>query len=271
MNSQLTKNEFELFRKFIYENVGISLSHNKDSLIKGRLQKRLKALELHSFTEYYTYLKSNREELYEFVNAISTNVTHFFREPMQWKFLNNYVANILPNKKNKKLRIWSAGCSSGEEPYSIISFLAANLKDFEQWDIKILATDISQKALKKAIAGEYQAKDIESSDQKYIRTGFDKHKLHDGTHIYTIKPALKDKIVFRLFNLVSDPFILRVKFDIVMCRNVMIYFDDKTRATLYKKFSSVLEKGSLFFIGSSEAILDKDNFELVQYSIYRRI
>lgn len=270
MDFELSPHEFELFRRLIYDKTGITLNDNKVSLVRGRLQKRVKTLGLSSFQDYYHYLldSHNEQEFGEFVTAVSTNVTSFFRESKQWEYLNKILPDIIATK-NKKLRIWSAGCSSGEEPYSLITFFQNKLPDFEKWDIKILATDISHKALRKAIDGEYDKKSIETSYQhNWISKSFE--HSHTTPSSFRIKNSLKEKIVFRLFNLVNDPFIINKQFDFIFCRNVMIYFDDPTRLKLYHKFASVLKPDGIFFIGSSEAILDKNApFELLGSSIYR--
>lgn len=270
---ELKSEEFDLFRRYIYDKVGISLSAQKTTLIKGRLNKRLNQLNLNSFREYYDYLISDEsgEELSLFVSAISTNVTSFFREGAQWKWLEGYLPRLIASKREKKIRIWSAGCSSGEEPYTILMFLQHHLSDFESWDIKILATDISHKVLTKAIAGEYEAKQVESLSKEIVARSFEKVRIDEGMH-YRILPHLREKVMFRLYNLVTDPFFFKNSFDMVFCRNVMIYFDDPTRHDLIGRFTTVLPKGAPLFLGSSESLTShRDTLKLLGSSIYQRL
>lgn len=266
---ELSKEEFELFRAYIYKTVGISLSAQKSTLIKSRLNKRVNSLGLRSFREYYDFLVGDTtgEELTFFVSAISTNVTSFFRESAQWSWLKEYLSLLVSSKKEKRLRIWSAGCSSGEEPYTILMFLQQQLHDFESWDIKILATDISSKVLKHAIAGEYDAKQIESLPQDIVVESFSKVGQK-----YKIRPHLQKRVLFRLYNLITDPFFFKNEFDMIFCRNVMIYFDDKNRNEVVAKFASLLPNGAPLFLGSSESLTsNRDKLQLLGSSIYKRI
>lgn len=273
LNIEITAEEFEKIRSFVKTRVGISLSDQKATMVRGRLHKRLSELGMDSFSQYYHYINSaeGEEEISNFINAISTNVTSFFRSPHHWQYLKENLSNLFLSKTQKKIRIWSAACSSGEEPYSIMIFLRENLRDFDSWDIKILATDISHKALAKAIKGEYREKDVESMPKAVIHRNFTQRKTPMGI-MYDIDPELKSKITFRTFNLVNDSFaIFKNRFDIVFCRNVMIYFDSDTRKHLISRFHKVIEKGDLLIIGDSEAITEnKTEFTLVKSSIYRK-
>jgi chemotaxis protein methyltransferase CheR len=270
---ELRAEEFVLFRRYIYEKVGISLSEQKSTLVKGRLNKRLNQLNLPSFRAYYDFLVNDvsGDELAWFVSAISTNVTSFFREGAQWKWLETYLPAFIASKREKKIRIWSAGCSSGEEPYTILMFLQHHLHDFEAWDIKILATDISSKVLSKAIAGRYDGKNIESLPKEIILRSFE--KVHnEGVVHYQVMPHLKSKVLFRMYNLVTDPFFFKNQFDMIFCRNVMIYFDDVTRQNLIGRFSTLLPKGAPLFLGSSESLTThRETLKLLGSSIYQRI
>ncbi|MEW5831874.1 MAG: protein-glutamate O-methyltransferase CheR [Campylobacterota bacterium] len=270
---ELKSEEFALFRRYIYEKVGISLSEQKSTLVKGRLNKRLNQLRLGSFRAYYDYLVGDEsgEELAFFVSAISTNVTSFFREGAQWKWMETHLRNLAQEKREKKIRIWSAGCSSGEEPYTILMFLQHHLSDFEEWDIKILATDISPKVLAHAIEGVYDAKSVEPLAKEIVLKSFEKMRTESGVK-YRIREHLREKVVFRLYNLVTDPFFFKNRFDMIFCRNVMIYFDDVTRQELIGKFATLLPKGSPLLLGSSESLTThRDTFKLLGSSIYQRL
>lgn len=270
---ELSPEEFELFRRYIYDTVGIALSEQKSTLIKGRLNKRVNQLGLRTFREYYNYLVADEsgDELALFVSAISTNVTSFFRESAQWIWLEGYLPQLIAAKHDKKLRIWSAGCSSGEEPYTILMFLQHHLSDFESWDIKILATDISPKVLAKAIVGSYEAKAVESLPREITLRSFE--KVHSDTGIrYQVVPHLREKVLFRLYNLVTDPFFFKNRFDMIFCRNVMIYFDEPTRHDLIGRFGTLLPKGAPLFLGSSESLTThRETLKLLGSSIYQRL
>ena len=264
--------EFEKIRSFVYKRVGIALSEQKSVMVKGRLHKRLKHFGFKTFSEYYRFLnsKEGEDEFIDFINAISTNVTSFFRSPQQWQYLKENMEKIFGKKQ--KIRIWSAACSSGEEPYTISMFLRDNLKDFSQRDIKILATDISHKAMSKGVRGEYAEKDISGISSTQLQKYFDKHRTANGLQ-YAVKDELKSDIVFRSFNLVTGDFtIFKNKFDIIFCRNVMIYFDNPTKKALISRYAKLLDKGGLLVIGDSEAITEnKHEFGLLKSSIYTKL
>lgn len=275
MQIQITREEFKLFQKYVYDHVGISLADHKITLVQGRLSKRLRQLSLQSYREYYDYLAHDPtdKELFFFVDAISTNVTSFFREPSQWAFLEENIDSLLAAKKNNTLRIWSAACSSGEEPYSIIMFLKEHFKQ-RNLDIKILATDISQDILKKAMDGTYKDKAVENLPSHILNRYFTKYKSTETGRIsYQIDSELKKDVLFRMFNLIYDDFgIFRNKFDIIFCRNVMIYFDAPSQDKLISNFAKLLDKGSWLFVGHSEALTrNKDDYKLMGSSIYQRI
>lgn len=265
----LSTREFKLFQSYIYENIGISLSPQKVSLVETRLSKRLKILNINSFKDYYQYLQENSDsELLFLIDAISTNVTSFFREPPQWEFLKNNLKSILSLKSQKRVRIWSAACSAGHEPYSIAIFLKEHIENFASWDIKILATDISPEILRKAQAGIYSEKDIASIPKIYKSKYF--HKFNQN---YKIDKSIRDMVLFRMFNLVYGDFkIFKSRFDIIFCRNVMIYFNQDTQIELVSKFRKILDKKSLLFVGQSESLTkNSSEFKLLQASIYKAI
>ncbi|MGE4295247.1 MAG: protein-glutamate O-methyltransferase CheR [Campylobacterales bacterium] len=270
---KITQKEFELFRDYIYREVGISLAAHKITLVQGRLSKRLRHLGLGSYKEYYDYMVADKtgEEAFHLISAISTNVTTFFREAGQWDFLEDSLPALLAKKKDKKLRIWSAACSSGEEPYSIAIFLQNHIPDFTQWDIKILATDISKKVLQKAIDGVYEEKDIQSLPKHLLSNSFD--ALEGTPRRYRVKAPLRDRVMFRMFNLVYDNFgLFKNPFDIIFCRNVMIYFDAPTQQQLISHFHRVLAKEGWLFVGHSESLTrNKEEFKLLRPSIYQKI
>lgn len=267
----LSKKEFGLFKDYIYEHIGISLGEQKIYLVQARLAKRVKQLGLSDFTEYYHALANDKtgKELEYLSSLISTNVTSFFRESKQWEFWKNNLHGMM-EKKNNKLRIWSAACSTGEEPYSIAMFLEDNAPNI---DVKILATDVSPRVLKEASGGVYSDKAAASLGPTYINKYFTKQR-RENDNAYSVNESLKRNIVFRGFNLVTGNYGIfkEKKFDIIFCRNVMIYFDKPTQIALVEKFHKMLHKDGYLFIGSSEALTDiKTGFKSRSASIYQKV
>ncbi|MDR1452260.1 MAG: protein-glutamate O-methyltransferase CheR [Helicobacteraceae bacterium] len=270
----IRKEEFKLFQDYVYKNVGISLADHKITLVQGRLSKRLRALGLNSYQEYYDYMIADRsgEEEYHLISAISTNVTQFFRESSQWDFLKEELPNILSKKEDKRLRIWSAACSSGEEPYSLSMFLHSNMRDSAQWDISILATDISRRVLSKAEKGVYEEKDMQGVQRNALSLYFTIEKNEAGDNIYRVTDQIKKPITFKMFNLVYDSFSAYAsRFDVIFCRNVMIYFDAETQRRLISHYHKALLDNGLLFVGHSESLTrNKEEFKLIKPSIYRK-
>ena len=270
----LKRKEFTLLQTFIYEHIGISLGDHKIYLVQARLAKRVKYLGLESFGEYYDFLVQDRsgKELAYLSSLISTNVTSFFREQKQWEFLKADLPSIL-EKCGGKLRIWSAACSTGEEPYSLAMFLSEHIPNIAQYDIKILATDVSSKVLKIAMRGVYTQNACTALKGVYLQKYF-APVIVEGEKHYQISDSLKKHIVFREFNLVTGNFGLftHKPFDIIFCRNVMIYFDKPTQSTLVSRFYDILDKTGYLFIGSSEALTDmKQAFKSKSASIYQKV
>ena len=269
----LKRREFTLFQAFIYQHIGISLGDHKIYLVQARLAKRVKQLGLESFGEYYDYLVADTKglELEYLSSLISTNVTSFFREQKQWEFLKIHLPSILA-RTGGKLRIWSAACSTGEEPYSLAMFLASHIPNVTQYDIKILATDVSPKVLKIAMKGIYSQKACMSLKEEYLRKYFSPIMVENEA-CYRINETLKKQIIFREFNLVTGQYSLfsQKEFDIILCRNVMIYFDKPTQNALVDRFHTMLTKEGYLFIGSSEALTDmKKDFKSKSASIYQK-
>ena len=260
---EISQREFKLFQKLIYDEFGIALSDKKLTLVQARLRKWVKQLNLETYTELYEYFLNDSSELYLLADAITTNVTSFFREAAQWEYLKKYIFTC----KEKKLRIWSSACSSGQEPYTIAIFLKENLHDFNSWDIKILATDLSKDILKKAIRGEYTPNDVKGLTKSHLQKYFT--KMGDN---YVIKKELKDMILFKSFNLVTGNYgIFKNKFNMIFCRNVMIYFDKKTQYEVIENLKDLLGNGSLLLLGHSESITTQvQSVKIVASSIYMK-
>ncbi len=262
---------FKKFQRLIYDEIGISLADHKRTLVQSRLRKWLQEFALIDYAALYEKIASDRsgQMLMMLVNAITTNVTSFFREENQWIYLQAHMSEIF-DFRTKRIRIWSAACSSGQEPYSIIIFLKEHLKDFNKWNIKILATDISEEILAKAMQGIYSQKDVENMPRNLLMKYFTTQE-RNGVKIFSIKNDLKQYIVFRSFNLVTGDYkMFQNRFDIIFCRNVMIYFDRVTQNQLLGEFAKLLNKESKLFIGHSESIQKKDMvYKLAAPSIYQ--
>lgn len=276
---QLSQREFRQLREIIYEKSGINLSDQKVPLVKGRLSKRLRTLGLKSFQQYCERLQSpdhGTDELVCLIDAISTNVTSFFREQSQWTFLKQRIDAMAQSPVNGRgLRIWSAACSSGEEPYSLAIFLHENLHPACIDKCRILATDISPDILRRAKAGVYRASQTKGLSGALLQRYFTRQKGtrdHEEDQ-YRINPQLREMILFRSFNLVYGNYaIFRQPMDAIFCRNVMIYFDTDTRTRLVTELARLLPPGGLLFLGHSESISRVTNlYRMVQPSIYERI
>jgi chemotaxis protein methyltransferase CheR len=277
MQYVLSNDEFEMFRVLIYDTCGINLTLSKKELVKARLTKRLTKTGIDTFKDYYNYVTKvdkSGKELVQLLDHISTNKTDFFREKKHFDFLNTTLLPALISSKeqsrNRKLRIWCAASSSGEEPYTLAMTVFNHIKPNNGWDVKILATDISTRILQKAIDGTYKMDLLNEVPPGITSTHFSK-VLVDNTNYYRAKPHLKDIITFRRFNLMTESFPFKHPFDFIFCRNVMIYFDQETQHTLIKKFYGCLPKNGYLFIGHSETLSKTDNdFKYIQPAIYQR-
>jgi chemotaxis protein methyltransferase CheR len=276
-SSELSDRDFEKISQLVYAQCGINLHEGKKELVKARLGKRLREGNFRSFSEYYKYVitREGTDELITMIDSISTNLTYFFREEPHFRRLQTIVkswfdASAAAGQKRRqpKLRIWSAGCSTGEEPYSLGITVKETLNGFPA-DFKIMATDISTRVLKTAVSGVFpneKAKNI-SSDilRKYFQLG---HGRWEG--YIRIKKEIRDMIEFSRFNLMETPSSNFI-FDIIFCRNVMIYFDKQTQASVVNKFYNCLNKGGYLFIGHSESLTGLEHaFKYIEPSVYRK-
>ena len=253
MDYSITTEEFQRFRTLIYGESGISLSDQKRLLLASRLSKRLRALGLATFSEYYETVTEDptREEFTRMLDLISTNKTDFFREPKHFDFLRE---RILPELEgDKRVRIWSSACSTGEEPYTIAMTLYEGVQDPTQWDFKILASDLSTRVLAKAASGMYDEDRFRDVPSEVIKRHFLRGR-GDQTGLFKVKPHLTSAITFRRVNLMDDRFPIKNPLDLIFCRNVMIYFDRPTQGKLVNKFHQYLKPGGYLFIGHSESL-----------------
>jgi len=267
----LSNNEFNQIRKLVIEHTGISLSDAKRNLVYGRLAKRLRKTNIGDFGSYIALLESpeGKDELANFTNAITTNLTSFFRENHHFEFLKSDVLpNLLKiNSDTKRIRIWSAGCSTGEEPYSIAMTVREMIPESKGWDIKILATDLDTNVLAHAQAGVYSLERINNVDKTCLKRWFLRGKGEQSDSI-KVRSELQNMITFRQLNLM-EPWPLKNQFDIIFCRNVVIYFDKPTQRVLFKRYHDVLKDTGHMFIGHSETMFKvSEDFQLIGNTTY---
>lgn len=265
---RLTDNEFTFIVDFMKGNYGINLI-NKRQLIESRMNSTLAERNMDSFTDYFEVIKKRDDnEISLLINKLTTNHTYFMRERQHFDFLTSVVLPFHEkNNPRRDIRIWSAGCSSGEEAFTTIM----TIKEYfgaaaSSWDTTILATDISQNVMKLAQTKTYEEdslKDIPAAwKQKYFKLRADGY--------YDLSPAVRKEVAFRPFNLMNT-FSYKKPYDIIFCRNVMIYFDQPTKNALINKFYDALVPGGYLFIGHSESVQrDQSNFKYIQPSIYQK-
>lgn len=270
MEYSISREEFQRFRTLIYDESGISLSDQKQTLLASRLSKRLRDLGLETFSAYYDHVTGDpsRDEFTRMLDLISTNKTDFFREPKHFEFLRD---RILPDlAETKRVRIWSSACSTGEEPYTIAMTLYEGVPDPARWDFKILASDLSTRVLAKAAAGVYDEERFRDVPAAVLQRHFLRGR-GERAGVYKVKPHLAEMIRFRRLNLMDEQFPIKAPLDLVFCRNVMIYFDRPTQERLVNKFHRYLKPGGYLFIGHSESLQWVEHpFTSVAPTIYRK-
>lgn len=268
---ELRQSDFDRIKNQIFDLTGISLSDAKKDMVYSRLSRRIRDLSLTNFKQYCDLVEQDDSpELVNFINAITTNLTSFFREEHHFKFL---VESALPdimrrNKDTRRIRIWSAGCSTGEEAYSIGIALKETLPRKHSWDIKILATDLDTEVLAKAQKGVYDLDRINglaaSRQQKWFSRG-----TGSRSGLVKVVDEIKSLISFKQLNLMAE-WPMKGPFDIIFCRNVVIYFDKPTQKVLFKRYSDLLEKNRYLFVGHSESLLKvSTEFKLIGNTIYQ--
>jgi chemotaxis protein methyltransferase CheR len=268
-----SKADFEFLAGLAHEHAGIALSREKRNLVYSRLSRRLRALGLTSFGAYRERLEHGEAgEIERFINSISTNHTKFFREAHHFAHFRTCVARPFAQRDRKpargRLRVWSAGCSTGEEPYTAALVLRHEIPDIARHDVRILATDIDTDVLSHASRGEYPAGILDGIPDQFCRYFPPAGDAHSST--LTVAQEVRSLIAFRQLNLV-DRWPFKGPFDAIFCRNVMIYFDAPTRSRLIERFVQLIRPGGWLYVGHSESLLGSHpGLHLVGRTIYRR-
>lgn len=262
--------DFRFLRQLIRERTGIALGDAKEQLVYSRLARRLRALGLTDFRDYTALLKSgDEEELGRCIDAITTNLTSFFRERHHFEYLARKLlpALVRRNAATKRIRMWSAGCSTGEEPYSIAMVMQRFLETHHGWNVRILATDLDSQVVATAIAGEYAADKTDSVPKSF--SGF-LERVPGNPDLRRIAAPVRSLITFHQLNLLHE-WPMRGPFDAIFCRNVVIYFDKETQRALFRRYHGMLASQALLFLGHSESMNPADGpFELLGRTIHRK-
>lgn len=242
---------YSIFKEKIYKMIGIDLSCYKERQMKRRIESLITRNTFDSYAKYYDAINKDTKLLQEFINYLTINVSEFYRNLQQWETLEK---EILPKLivKNTKLKIWSAACSTGDEPYSLVMLLS---KFFPLNHIDVLATDIDKEAINKANIGLYTKKSIENLPQEFINKYFSK-----VSNSYKISDEIKSRVVFKQLNLLEDKY--PDNCDLIICRNVMIYFTEETKSKMYHKFHDSLNNNGVLFVGSTEQIILPHRYKL---------
>lgn len=266
--------EFRRVCSLVHDNFGISLSSKKRKMVEVRLSKMLRILKIGSFNDFFEQEQRNNDGtmLSHLANFLTINHTYFNREPAQFNYLTGTVLpEIIARRRagnTLDLRVWCAGCSTGEEPYTLVMLMMEALGlEYAKWDAGILATDLDTNVIESAKIGVYQSEGLEKLSKLFQRKYFKKTK--EGLH--EVIPDLKRQVTYRRFNLMSTHFPFKKQFHIIFCRNVMIYFNRETRSELVQKYYRHTSPGGYLFIGLTETIRDFDtSYEYIRPGVYRR-
>jgi chemotaxis protein methyltransferase CheR len=259
----LSDRDYGLLRKLIHDSVGINFSHSNKDLLHFKVSRRLEALKIGTFEQYYSHLANgDHEELLNLFDAVSTNKTSFFREVHHFDFMrNDFLPRLIHDKREKgkdlSIRGWSAGCSTGEEAYSLAITITELLNDCAQWDVKILASDISARVMEVAKKGIYRYEGVKDMPLSMLKCHFDLGRgAMDG--YVKVKKAIRDMVFVKRLNLVIGSYPFKESFDFIFCRNVLIYFDRDTQKIVIEKLGKHLDRDGYLFIGHSESLVGMD-------------
>jgi chemotaxis protein methyltransferase CheR len=268
----LSDEEFAKLRDLVYKISGISLSETKRELVISRFSRRLKALKLKSFSDYYNLLisPSGFTEVQNFINSITTNKTDFFREAHHFDFLVSKIIPVLLSKKKRVVKIWSAACSTGEEPYTIAMVMSKHFVEKYNIPVKILATDIDTNVLTVASKGVYDSSIISVLPDEYMKKYFLRGK-QDSKGLFKIKDMIRQMVTFKQLNFVATEYPITTTFDIIFCRNVIIYFNPETKRRVVNKLYRYLNPGGYIMMGHSETLFDMvDGLTYLKNTVYQK-
>jgi len=264
----MTERDFDEIADLALKHTGIVLGRHKANMVYGRIARRLRQLKYSTFADYLEYLREHfSEESTNFINLITTNLTSFYREPHHFDFLNETVIPELKRKTDKKIRIWSSGCSIGQEAYTI-AFTMAEAHLAASYDLKILATDLDSNVVKTGSEGIYPADDLMSVPDEVVEKYFERSR--DGNQV-RVKKSMRDLVHFKRLNLLES-WPMKGKFDVIFCRNVVIYFNRDTQKTLFNRYADYLPTGGYLIIGHSESLNGlTDRFKSVGNTVYQKV
>ncbi|MBW2090786.1 MAG: protein-glutamate O-methyltransferase CheR [Deltaproteobacteria bacterium] len=273
---KLTDTDFHKFSHLIREKAGIRLHEDKKQLVQSRLAKIIREENFDSFRSYYQHVIQDETgyEITRMLDFITTNLTSFFREPLHFSFMAKTLIPELIDMVNQgnppRLRLWSAGCATGEEVYSLAITLLDTLPQPENWDIKILGTDLSTTSLRTALKGIYPTKKVAGLPKATLRRYFQKGGSEKTKNLYKVKDEVRRLAYFRFLNL-KNVFPFKNPFNVIFCRNVMIYFDKDFQRNLVNRFYRVLAKGGYLFVGHSESLSWLQSaFKYIKPAIYKK-
>ncbi len=267
---EFTRDDFDYLRKIVTDTTGILADDDKYTMYYSRLARRVRKLNLKSFTEYRAYLNKNRDvEITELVNSVTTNLTSFFRENHHFDFLKETIVPEIMKRGAKKIRVWSAGCSTGEEPYSIAISLAEAIPDYKNWDIKIMATDLDSNVVQKASSGVYDVSRVDGIEKNILKKYF-KKGTGSNSGFVKVSSDLMKLISFGQLNLLHY-WPITDTMDFIFCRNVVIYFDKPTKNKLVERYAKIMVPNGYLFMGHSETLYKStDQFQLLGKTIYQK-
>lgn len=263
-----TPADFKRVVQLINEHSGISLTERKSDMVYSRLARRLRKLRFKDFDSYLAFVEKDKEEEVNFINALTTNLTHFFREIHHFDYLKKiYIPELLSNNC-ERIRFWSAGCSTGEEPYSLSMTWQDMSNKNRNVDFKILATDLDTNVLDACRKGIYENEKLKPVDEAYMKWFKKTHHCRDDQQ--EVSPVLREPVHFKPLNLMHE-WPMKGPFDLIICRNVLIYFDKETQNDLVNRFSQLLTSNGCLILGHSENLsANKDTFRLIGKTIYRK-
>ena len=267
----LADEDFAALRQLVRELTGINLSDQKRELVYGRLSRRLRALNLTSFRQYRERLAADPREREQLANAITTNLTAFFRERHHFDYLRDQVLRPLAADPRgaRRVRIWSAGCSTGEEPYSIAMTVIEALTDLAGWDVRILATDLDSDVLERARAGVYPSERLRGLEPRHVTRFFTERWDRKGRSL-RVNAEVAALVTFKQLNLMHN-WPIKGPLDVIFCRNTVIYFDKDTQRELFVRIAALQRSGDWLFLGHSESLFKvSSDYELIGRTVYRR-